>query len=538
MTVSQPVKASTSTAATRRPDAAQPTPHRYRVWILRSIALLLAVLLGVYGLMAMDMGRVNSAPIFESGQQVLIQRQEMTQAVDAHLADDHTASAWRHSGIWMALMNKATNPQYTYGNDSYFTTSFAHYAQMPKGNMVILSLHNVLGGICMLFGALQFWPTFRRRYPRWHRGFGMTYMVAVQLAMIMAGTYLYITPIPVIYDSFSFYVGLWVLVFVVTGSLWMSIYHLTQGQIAQHQAYMAINFGALLTAPILRYDWILFGMVFPHSTMNTVNFLTAGILLPQSFITGYLLFCVTRGLQTARPVVSHRPQPVLATWQRALLGGLLLLIGAGVLTVVNHFLWAPGLAVLNQRLALVPAGLAALDHSVVVDGAALRQLFTVFTVVALLSGIGLVWSSFIATAQTVWQRRAALALILSSAGSGVILLVWGWQLGAPSKLTLAGGTHAVMYGVIILLFSGLLALALWRGRAALVKEWGLFLVASVMATPVFYWILALLASLPIPSDYILQGQVYRLAADAGPALLIAMLLYSVYSQATAEKFSR
>lgn len=343
------------------PMGQQTKPSFLRTLALRLIALVLVVLLGFYGLLAIDMGRVNSAPIFGDQQKIAAERIATTAAVDAYRSDANTESAAKHSGIWLALMNKVTTPQYTYGSDSYFTDSLHHYAVMPKSNIAVLSLHNVLGGICMLFGAMQFWPAFRRHYPRWHRGFGMIYMVSVQAAMIMAGTYLYITPVAKIYDSFSFYVGLWALVVIVSASLWMSIYHLRRREIAQHQAYMAINFGALLTAPVLRYDWILFGAFFPHLTFNTVNYLAAGILLPQSFIFGYLLLCVTRSQQLDRPVASKdltKPTPV---WQKGLVATAGLAILVAILSVVDHFVIHAGLNNISNSQALILAGLLSKD---------------------------------------------------------------------------------------------------------------------------------------------------------------------------------
>jgi hypothetical protein len=505
---------------------------------LRLIALILVIMLGGYGLLAIDMGRVNSAPLFGDQQKLVAERTATTVAVDAHRSDRNTASAPEHSGLWLALMSKATSPQYTYGSDSYFTTSLYHYAVMPKPNMLILSLHNVLGGICMLFGAMQFWPAFRRNYPRWHRGFGLVYMISVQVAMIMAGIYLFITPVAVIYDSFSFAVGLWALVIIVTASLWMSIYHLLRREIGQHQAYMAINFGALLTAPILRYDWTLFGALFPHLSMNTVNYLTAGILLPQSIIIGYLLLCVTRGLQVTRPANAKQTIKPIPKWQKGLVGAIVLTLLAGMLTVLDHFVLNPGLISIAQSQTMIPAGLLALDQQMIVQQVGLRILFVASTLLALLSMMGFVWLHFASRSRPALGRTTALLMAGSSALSGLILLCWGWQLGAPSSAMLAGGTHAVMYGVIILLFSLLLSVALWRRHEALIKEWGLFLLGRVMATAVFYWLMALLAVLPIPHAFVVQGHVYRLAADAGPVLLIAMLLYSVYGQATQEKFSR
>lgn len=53
-----------------------------------------------------------------------------------------------------------------------------------------------------------------------------------------------------------------------------------------------------------------------------------------------------------------------------------------------------------------------------------------------------------------------------------------------------------------------------------------------------YLILHFLMLLPIPEIFIQQGHVYRLAADAGPILLVFGLFYAAYSQATLSKFAR
>jgi hypothetical protein len=519
-------------------------PRALSRFLPRALALTLVVLLGLYGLMAMDMGRVNSAPLFGNGQTLANDRMATTAAVEAGRHDRYTEQAWHQDGLWIALMSAVTSPRYAYGHDSYFSGSFVRYAQMPRTDMAILSAHNVLGGLCMLFGALQFWPAFRRRYPRWHRGFGAMYLVSCQLAMIGAAAYLSITPIASIYDSFSFYIGLWVLVIIATGSLWMSIYHLRRREIAQHQAYMAINFGALLTAPLLRYDWIVFGAVFPGLTFNTVNYLGAGILLPQAFVTGYFLLCINRSAQQTRPVSRAQANPRLALALVALASVAAL---AGVATLVQHFLLAPGLARVAGSQVLIPAGMREIDHAVVVSAPLLRVLFVLGNSLALLAGALFLWLEFWpGPANT--ARGAAVAgrvrswsvavLVLAAMTSSVILLHWGRQLGAPSPHTLAGGTHAVMYGALGLVFATLLAIARWRRREALVTEWVIFTTGVMLSTPVFYWLLGLLATLPVPAAFVAEGHVYRLAADAGPLAMILALLYAVYGTATREKFAR
>lgn len=66
------------------------------------------------------------------------------------------------------------------------------------------------------------------------------------------------TPVAQIYDQFVFAAGLWALAIGVSVTLWVAMFHLWHKRIAQHQAYMALNFGLLLTAPLLRMGWLVF----------------------------------------------------------------------------------------------------------------------------------------------------------------------------------------------------------------------------------------------------------------------------------------
>jgi uncharacterized membrane protein YqgA involved in biofilm formation len=510
----------------------------WRTLLLRTIALIFALLLGLYGLFAIDMARIISSPLFTPSSEIVAKRHATNQAANAGVSNEYTSEAWKHSGVWLYGLSQLTSDKHAYGDDSYFTYSMFHYAEMPKKNILMLSFHNVMGGLCMLFGALQFWPTFRKKFPRWHRCFGMIYMITAQLAMIGAAIYLYITPVKTIYDSFSFYIGLCLLAAIVTLSLWMSIYHLIRREYAQHQAFMAINFGALLTAPLLRYNWVLGGILFPEVSFNTANYWGAGILLPQCFIIGYLLLCVSRSLQ------QDRPQPLLTSrdvpaWRYGLVGILMAVLIAALLTTVYYFYIAPDLSHISHSSMFVPHGFAEIYRSVIVEQSSLRILFILSVVLSVVIGLAFLWNSFLdRQIKPIRQRKLAWGLVITGYAGSMILFIWAYQLGAPSVAILSGGTHAGLYGVLWLLFSSLLAIALYQHKQALITEWGLLTILISVSMPVFFWILHLLMWLPIPHEFAVQGQVFRLAADAGPALLLVGLVYTVYSQATLSKFAR
>jgi len=89
-----------------------------------------------------------------------------------------------------------------------------------------------------------------------------------------------------------------------------------------------------------------------------------------------------------------------------------------------------------------------------------------------------------------------------------------------------------------LLFSGLLALALMQGKAAWVKEWSLFVLACLAATPSYHWTLPVLAGLHIDPAFVQAGHVHRLASYGQWMLLIGAFVYAAYSEATHRKLAR
>ena len=416
---------------------------------------------------------------------------------------------------------------------------------MPRFNGLTLSLHNMLGGTCMLFGALQFWPAFRRRLPLWHRTFGAIYIVAAQSAMVASMVYLVRTPVADIYDQLTFYIGLWGLAIGVTLSLWMAIYSMLRKQIAQHQAWMSLNYGMLLTAPIQRYGWIAFGAATPQLRQLEANYAVTGTLIPLSVMIGYGLFSLNRWAQADRSAAS-KGKVAQAFTSQGRLGRLLAMLSLPVLGLAMwqtllHFVIEPGIGHATGAARFIPAGVIALDDTVVVAHALPRLLFAFGTLLGLAGGLRLLWQAFVAR-QPAERFMAASAWALPIGGflAGATLLWWGIEMGAPSFATQHGGALHVFGGAITLLFSSLLAWALVQGASASAwaKEWGLFVIACLVGTPSFYWALPAMGSLGIDAIYVQTGHVYRLAAYGQWMMLIGAFVYAFYGEATHSKLAR
>lgn len=68
----------------------------------------------------------------------------------------------------------------------------ADIANFPDGFFIV---HVTFGGIALAIGAFQFWPKWRSRHPRLHRGVGLVYVGSVILSAI--------TSFPVAWTSFA-----------------------------------------------------------------------------------------------------------------------------------------------------------------------------------------------------------------------------------------------------------------------------------------------------------------------------------------------
>lgn len=522
-------------------DTSLSTPGAKGAWLARAMALILALAMLLYGVVAIDTGIVNFKGAGNA--EVAAQRQAMQQAAEAGRTYEHEHTVSEHTGIGFAFLREHSSAVYSFGKDGLSEPAI-HYATMPRFNGITLSVHNVLGGVCMLFGAMQFWPAFRRRFPRWHRAFGGLYIVAAQSAMIAAMIYLWRTPVVDIYDHLTFYVGLWALAIGVTVTLWMAIYAMLRKRIAQHQAFMSLNYGLLLTAPIQRYGWLGFGMFGPDNMRQLeANYAVTGVLVPLTVMIGYGLFTINRWLQADRSPGAMRkvaqPFALHATLGRwlAMLSPLVLL--AAGLTTLQHYWLTPGLQHIAQASQWIPAGVIELENRVIVAQTGLRQVFTVATLLGLLAGAQFVWRAFVARTEAPrYMGAGTLLLAICGATVGAVLVQWGLQMGMPSFATMAGGALYLFGGCVTLLLSILLAFALGTARHVWVKEWGVFVLACLMALPSFYWALPVIGAQPIDPQFVQEGHVFRMASYGEWMLLIAAFVYAIFSEATHSKLAR
>lgn len=509
------------------------------VWMVRlrgALALLLVLVFAFYGFLAIEESWSARKFMPSENRTNMLALREATDAGADVLHNGQIEAAGMP--LWFRLMAERTRAGYSYGSDSVFDT-LVYYTEMPAFNKVTLSFHMLLGGLCMVLGGSQFWPAFRRRFPKLHRVFGMVFVVTAQSAMVMSFVYLWRTTADNTYGGLTFHVGLWFLAIGVTIALWLAMYHVWRREIAQHQAWMGIAYGFLLTAPLLRYDWTLLGMIFPNVAMNEANYAGMMLLIPQCFLFGYGLVCVNRWLSCERTTPQALPfgdtaRAALPRWWPVV--SLLCLVLAGL--TLYHYLIAPGLAgsVLAQQM--IPASVIANDSRVFGTVTVASASFAVLVSGALLLAPLFLRNAFRlapGAALTPVLRRQGLALAAIAAMASLLALHFAGAVGAPSHATLSGGATYFLMGVAGLVFSLLLAQAAWRERLALVKEWGVFVVLIVATAPLFYVMLAVLSLFDLSAPHLAAGHGYMLAAGFAPGLLLVGFIYAIYGSATRER---
>lgn len=437
----------------------------------------------------------------------------------------------------LATLAKGTDAQRFV--DSRLIEHGVYLAQMPRLNQILLTSHIFTGVACMLLGGWQFWPAFRKRFMRLHRLIGGIYVVTVPISVLLSFAYLAVTAPHNLYTKLTAWVALWLFGAVALWSVGAAVYALKQRRIHEHMGYMALSFACMLVAPMLRLNWVMLAWMFPHIDQETLSMVTMGIMMPECLLIGYGLIQVNRQYDRAmtRRTVPALPSALLQGFQRARPLWYTLAMGALVISVIN-LITGLGMSGTESARKLVNVALLDRETQVLQAHTVVRITFALASSLALLLGLHL-FSRLLSQAPA-----KELDTSLKGLGRGVLILSMlagasatylGWHIGlAPAQQWLSGGTLYTTNGLLILLFSAVLACNLAKGHLAMLKESLAFLLCLLPFAPLLLVNLWVLQWLPIPADYIQQGQGYVLAAGACGTLMFAAMFYAVLGQASRE----
>lgn len=216
-------------------------------------------------------------------------------------------------GQWTRLQAALVSDSFSYDPRSIHGGQKEQYAAASP----FLELHTLAGGLCLLLALPQFSGRLRRRRPALHRLLGRAFVVAA--AVTLAGGYAYLaqTPSADVFSGPIFAAGLWALAIVTTVGLVLAIVHIRRRDVHAHQAWMALTFAFLLTAPVLRLLWILVARLdpLPMDAWDN-NLVSSAVLLPISMVPALIWLSASRATRPVRRLEPARAAQI-ARWLAA-----------------------------------------------------------------------------------------------------------------------------------------------------------------------------------------------------------------------------
>ena len=369
----------------------------------------------------------------------------------AVLAADYFISfAAGREALWLRLMAAVVGEDYAFGAGSVHRQQHAAYS----AGLPFMLMHTTLAAIAMALGPFQFMRGLRARRPALHRAMGKIYLLAELFSMSGGLIYLGITGLYGVYTGAPFALGLWGLNAMVLWTGWEAYRAIRRGEVAQHRAWLAYNFGLLLTAPGLRILWVLYGLALPGWSQADTNLAITTYLLPLCAMVGLLWLSAEQW--PAAAAERAVPPRWLAPFARGL--GLL-----GVLLLMDQFLlrWSDPTGPFGSQAA---ATVLAHETAAIARWRALFMLY-----LAAMLAVCVLGPALLANAQRLRQR---LTVYLHCSAAAALS---GMAIGTVLGTTAAGGLSMPSFwwgmGLLWCVCLGLTWLARRRGAWALVQQW-------------------------------------------------------------------
>ena len=180
----------------------------------------------------------------------------------------------------MQLFSTIVSDDYAFGQGSAHLEQHAAYSDSLR----FMLMHTTMGAVCMAIGPFQFIASLRQRLPMLHRNLGKVYLMGVTLSMFAGLAYLTVTPFEAVYSGKPFAVGLVGLDLLVLYTAFKAYRAIRMRKVIKHQQWMAMNYGLLLSTPVLRLFWVIFGVSVPNLNQEQANLAITTFLIPVSLM--------------------------------------------------------------------------------------------------------------------------------------------------------------------------------------------------------------------------------------------------------------
>ncbi|MBC9228812.1 DUF2306 domain-containing protein [bacterium SPL81] len=201
---------------------------------------------------------------------------------------------WDHFFVWFV------GEQHALGIGSTEIEQAIPYMQ----SRVPMLFHAFFGGLSILIAIYQFYKPYRLKYPQMHKFLGKLQVVVVTITVFGSILYLINTSAADTFSGISFHYLLWLLAIGTLLSLYLAVWAIIKKQVMVHQTLMIFNFGALLSAPVLRLEWLIIGQI-KDMTQELSNLYSALIF---SYLLTPVAIIASRLIDSRKQVPSSLPQ--------------------------------------------------------------------------------------------------------------------------------------------------------------------------------------------------------------------------------------
>ena len=356
-------------------------------------------------------------------------------------------------GLWLRAMAWSVRDDFAFGAGSVHLDQQQPYRQA----LPFMLMHTTMAAVAMAIGPFQFMRGLRARKPALHRALGKIYLLAELVSMLGGMTYLALTGLDHVYTGAPFAIGLWGLNVMVLVTAALAYRAIRRGEVAQHRAWLAYNFGLLLTAPGLRILWVAYGLAFPDWTQADTNLPITTYLLPWCAMVGLVWLAGEALRQPASLTMTDKPRA------RAVLA----VLGAGCLALLLNqyglrFYWPTDLF----------AGYASPAQAAVEQAAFSAHAWVFGLYIVAMAGVLLLGPRVLTNTECLRERSHAYFAACALAALG------GIGLGLAGGEEALGGRAIPSYwvglGVLWLCGLGLVLLGRRRGAWQLVRDWAVF----------------------------------------------------------------
>ncbi|GGC56379.1 DUF2306 domain-containing protein [Hoyosella rhizosphaerae] len=186
--------------------------------------------------------------------------------------------------LWISAFSQIVSETHATGPGSVELEQAHVYTE----NRIALLIHTMAGGLAILLAIAQFSNRLRARHLALHRVTGRIFVGLVVVSMITAMIYLVRVGPDGSFDGPAFHLQLWFLAIGTLVATIAAVVAIRSRKLWIHQSLMAYSFALLLTAPLLRVQYLIYGTMDPTYSQELTNTMGA-IVLGFAVVSGAIL---------------------------------------------------------------------------------------------------------------------------------------------------------------------------------------------------------------------------------------------------------